>query len=293
MKEILVGVGKPTSTVKLNRSVQRMVKLLKAFSAVQTGLTLTELSRAAGLPESTVYRLLATLQEEGFVERSADGDGRYQLGLELFRLGSAALNGRGLGREIMPHVEALANDSGETVNLGVLHGFNVLYVHKIESQKPLRASLTVGSASVPAHCSANGKVLLAHLPDDRLECLLGAFPLDKRGPNTITDHDELRRELAQIRDQGYAVDNLEFADDIRAVAVPIRDHHAEVVAAIAIAGPATRLSSERVHELAPRVISAAGGISAQLGYPQTGSFWRHEARKPYLSGGKEDGRWTA
>ncbi len=293
MKDLVVQPGESKSAVKLNRSVQRVVKLLKAFSAMQTGLTLTELSRASELPESTVYRLLATLQEEGFVERCVDGNGRYRLGLELFRLGSAAVNGRGLGREIMPHVEALADETGETVNLGVLHGFNVLYVHKIESQKPLRASLTVGSASVPAHCSANGKVLLAHLPDDRLERLLGAFPLERRGPNSITDRYELRRELARIRDRGYAVDNLEFADDIRAVAVPVWDHRAEVVAALAVAGPATRLSPERVHDLASRVIDAAGGISAQLGYPATGSTWIHEARKPYLSGEKEDGRWTA
>ncbi len=286
MKDPVVDLGGSTSTVKLNRSVQRVVKLLKALGTVRTGLTLTELSRAAELPESTVYRLLATLEDEGFVERNAVGNGRYQLGLEVFRLGSAVLDGRGLGREVMSHVEALADDSGETVNLGVLHGFHVLYVHKIESQQPLRASLTVGSASVPAHCSANGKVLLAHLPDDRLERLLDAFPLDRRGPNTITDRDELRREIARIHDQGYAVDNLEFADDIRAVGAPIRDHHGEVVAAIAVAGPATRLSLEKVHELAPRVISAAGGISAQLGYRMAGPDGVHKAQK-------EEGRWTA
>ncbi len=255
-----------TSTVKRNRSVQRMAKLLKAFGAVQTSLSLAELSRVAELSESTVYRLLTTLQEEGLVERGHDRQGRYRLGLELFRLGNAALNGRGLGREIMPHVEALAELSGETVNVGVLYEFNVLYVQKIESQQPLRASLTVGSAIVPAHCSANGKVLLAYLAADRLERLLEAFPLTRRGMNAITDREALQRELARIREQGYAVDDREFADDIRAVAAPIRDHQAVVSAAIAVAGPATRLSLERLQSLAPPVVRAAGRISAQLGY---------------------------
>lgn len=255
-----------SSSVKRNRSVQRTAKLLKALGVAQRGLTLAELSRTAELSESTVYRLLATLQEEGLVERAVAGNGRYRLGLEVFRLGNAALNGRGLGREIMPYVEALADESGETVNVGVLHGFNVLYVQKIESQQPLRASLTVGSAIVPAHCSANGKVLLAHLGADRLERLLDAFPLTRRGLHAITDREALQRELARTREQGYAVDDREFADDIRAVAAPICDHQAVVSAAIAVAGPATRLSLERLHQLAPRVVWTAGRISAQLGY---------------------------
>ena len=293
MKDLGAEFGESSSAVKLNRSVQRVAALLKAFTGAQDSFTLAELSRLTRLPESTVYRLLATLQDEGFVERTAERNGRYQLGLELFRLGSAALNGRGLGREIFPHVEALAIDTGETVNLGVLYGCNVLYVHKIESEKPLRASLTVGSTSVPAHCSANGKVLLAHLSDDRLERLIGARPLERRGLNTITDQAVLRRELERIRERGYSVDDLEFADDIRAVGAPIRDHHGDVVAAIAVAGPATRFSLEGVHELAPRVISTAGGISAQLGYVMAGPNRVHEAPKSPLTGEKEDDRWTA
>ncbi len=293
VKDLLAAPGKSTSAVKLNRSVQRVATLLKAFTVTRGSLTLTELGKATGLPESTVYRLLATLQEEGLVERTGEGHGRYRLGLELFRLGSAVLNGRGLGREIFPHVQALADDTGETVNLGVLYGFNVLYVHKIESEKPLRASLTIGSASVPAHCSANGKALLAHVSDDRLGRLMGSLPLERRGPNTITDRDALRRELGWIRERGYSVDDLEFADDIRAVAAPVRDHHGDVVAAIAVAGPATRFSLKGVHELAPRVISTAGGISAQLGHVMAGPGRVHEAPQSPLTGEKEDDRWTA
>lgn len=261
----MIDVAEPSSGIKLNRSVQRVVRILRALAAGKPSLSLTEVSAAVDLPESTVYRMLATLQGEGFVERTADGSGRYELGLEMFRLGSSVLKRLGIGQESLSFMEALAAETGETVNLGALHGFHVLYLQKIESEKPLRASLTVGSATVPAHCSANGKTLLAFLAEEQLAALLDAHPLDVRGPNTITEREALLEELARIRAQGFAIDDLEFAVDIRAVAAPIRDHHGEVIAAVAVAGPASRLPLDRMHELAPRVVDVARRISMRLG----------------------------
>lgn len=256
---------KPTGA-PLNRSVQRVATLLKALASQPDGMVLAELSAAAGLPESTTWRLLATLIDEGLVERATDGSGRYLMGLETFRLGSAVLHRLGIGQNVLTFLEELSADTGETVNLGALHEFHVLYLQKVESHHILRASLTVGSATVPAHCSANGKMLLAHLTTNRLNALLDASELVALGPNTITDRAMLLEELAHIRERGYAVDNMEFGPDIRAVAAPIRDHTGGVIAAVAVAAPSTRVSLDDAHALAPAVMDTAKRISHKLGY---------------------------
>lgn len=256
---------KPTGA-PLNRSVQRVAALLKTLASQPDGMVLAELSAAADLPESTTWRLLATLIDEGLVERASDGSGRYLMGLETFRLGSAVLKRLGIGQNVLADLEELAADTGETVNLGALHGFHVLYLQKVESHQTLRASLTVGSATVPAHCSANGKMLLAHLDIGRLDALLDEHDLAALGPNTITDRAALLEELDRIRERGYAVDDMEFGPDIRAVAAPIRDHTGSVIAAVAVAAPSTRVSLAQSHALAPDVIDAANRISQKLGY---------------------------
>lgn len=250
----------------LNRSVKRVSTLLKALAVDPEGMVLTDLSKATGLPESTTWRLLATLIDEGFVERAIDGSGRYLVGLETFRLGSAVLKRFGIGQQVLSLLEEVAADTGETVNLGTLHGFHVLYLQKVDSHHSLRASLTVGSATVPAHSSANGKILLAHLDTDRLNALLDTHPLVSSGPNTITNKDALLADLECIRRQGYSVDDMEFGPDIRAVGAPVRDHTGRVVASVAVAAPSTRLSFEGAHALAPKVLAMAVRISSQLGY---------------------------
>jgi DNA-binding IclR family transcriptional regulator len=257
---------KPDTTVRLNRSVQRVTALLKALAADPGGMGLADLAAAASLPESTAWRLLATLIDEGLVERASDGSGRYLMGLETFRLGSAVLQRLGIGQNVLTYLEELAAGTGETVNLGALHGFHVLYLQKVESQHTLRASLTVGSATVPAHCSASGKMLLAHLTPNRLRGLLDANDLVALGPNTITDRDALLEELTRIRDRGFSVDDMEFGPDIRAVAAPVRDHSAAVIAAVAVAAPSSRLSLDGAYALAPAVTAAADRISQKLGY---------------------------
>lgn len=257
---------KHTAGARLNRSVQRVSTLLKSLAARPEGMLLSDLALASGLPESTAWRLLATLIDDGLVERAADGSGRYLIGLETFRLGSAVLHRLGIGQQVLTFLEELAADTGETVNLGALHGFNVLNLQKVDSQHMLRASLTVGSAAVPAHCSANGKMLLAHLEPARLDALLAENELTALAPNTITDPAILRRELERTRERGYSIDDMEFGHDIRAVAAPLRDYTGRVIAAVAVAAPSSRLSLDAAHALAPRVVSMANRISTSLGY---------------------------
>ncbi len=255
----------PSKGVKINQSIIRASKILKALAESGKDSTVNELSNAVDLPSSTVYRLLQTLESVGLVERSAE-NGQYRPGLELFRLGVSVLDQMGLGSEALPYMEGLAQASLETVNLATLQDFHILYLQKIESPQPLRTSPTIGRADVPAHCAATGKALLAHLADQRLEELLNSYPLEPFTPKTITNRQELQVELARIRDQGYAIDNLEYHSDIRAVAAPIRDYRGRVIAAIGTTGPASRLTMTRLYELVPEVVSTAAKISKRLGY---------------------------
>ena len=250
--------------VKANQSIIRANRILKVLATEPGEFSLLEIGRTVKLHSSTAYRLLATLENEGLVERSDDGS-RYRLGLQIFRLGSAVLNNMRLEREAYPFMQKLAALSGETVNLGVLSGHNVLYLQKIESKEPLRADLVVGG-SVPSYCSATGKVLLAFLPEEQLDALFKDTMLVRMGPNCITSLEQLRRELALIRQRGYSIDDQEFSSQIRATGAPIWSHRQRVIAAIAVAGPATRLTPARLNELVLATTHAANEISARMGY---------------------------
>jgi IclR family transcriptional regulator, KDG regulon repressor len=250
--------------VKSNQSIMRANQIMKALAKQPGEFGLREICRAVRLPSSTVYRLLATLENEGLVERSDDGL-RYRLGLQIFRLGTAVLNNMRLEREAYPLMQKLAESSGETVNLGVLSGSNVLYLQKIESKEPLRADLVVGGL-VPSYCSATGKVLLAFLPEGQLDILFRDTKLIRMGPNCLTSMDQLKNELEVTRKRGYSIDDQEFNSQIRATGAPIWGHRQGVIAAIAVAGPATRLTPARLNELVAVTTHAAGEISVRLGY---------------------------
>ena len=129
----------------------------------------------------------------------------------------------------------------------------------------LKASFAVGDQA-PAHCTAIGKMILAHLPDKELEELVRRNPLEPWGPNTITSLARLTEELRKTRARGYSIDDEELAPDTRCIGAPIRDHMAQVVAAVAISGPAQRLTFERLEELRAPILETARLISERIGY---------------------------
>ena len=207
---------------------------------------------------------MASLERGGFLEQNPV-NGKYRLGLEVFSLGAIVLEQMGLGRTSYPFMEELSQISRETVNLGVLRHGQVMYVQKIESQELLRAGLTVGSR-VPVHCTAIGKILLAYMPEPQLEEVVRKRGLAQHGPNCITSLDRLKAHLAGVRERGYSVDDEELEADMRCIGAPIRNHLGVVVAGIAIAGPARRMTYARLDELRPALLNAAEGISRRLGY---------------------------
>jgi DNA-binding IclR family transcriptional regulator len=245
------------------KSLAKAIRVLQAFSLEEPRLPLTEIAKRTGLPLSTTHRILATLREAGLVDQEGDRD-LYRLGLKLLELGSMVLANMEVHREALPFIEELVRETGETVHLGVFDGTQVVSIEKMESPRALASHVTIGKAA-PAYCTGVGKALLAFQPEPVVDAICrGSFV--RYTPHTIVQPTRLRKELARVRAQGYAVDNAEHQPDVRCVAAPIRDHSGRVIASLSVSGPATRLPRDRVPVLAARMRAVAAKLSTRLGY---------------------------
>jgi IclR family acetate operon transcriptional repressor len=245
----------------LIQSVQRAAAVLKAFDRTAPELGVTELGRKVHLHKSTVSRLLATLELEGLVER-VPGTEKYRLGFEFVRMAGQVTHFDDLRAAARPVLDALAESSGETINLAVLDGDEVINVEQTSGPHMVGMANWVGRRT-PLHCVANGKVLLAFRPDTEIERLL-AQPLARFTERTVVDPEQLRAELVRVRERGYAVALGEIEQGLNAVAAPIRagvlGRSGKVVAAVSISGPAYRVTPARVAALAELTVAAADTI---------------------------------
>lgn len=193
--------------------------VLRLFDESTTSLKLREICDRTGIPMPTAFRVVATLEEGGYLERLPDGGIRP--GVAVLLLGSAALRGSSLVQLSEQPLRHLAEESGETVNLGVLVGDQVLYLARLRNSDLVTANIQVGS-TLPAAYTSMGKLLLAYLPDAELARTLANhdFGADA-GPNAAKSLDELRERLAVIREQGYALQDQEVAAGLRSVSVPV------------------------------------------------------------------------
>lgn len=246
------------------RSVVKAVMILDVLASGRGELALGEIARQLDLAKSTTHGILATLRNFNYVEQSAF-TGKYKLGIRLFELGNMVANRWDVRVTSVPHIQTLVDTIQETVHLVILDKGEVLYIDKRECSQSLRIVSQVG-IHLPAHCTAVGKVLLAHLPAGEMRRVVAAKGLPRFTQRTITDLRELELELGRIRERGYAVDNGEIMDSLRCVAAPIRDHGGKVCAAISISGPAARLSGEDFARAVGLVTRTAADISADLGY---------------------------
>jgi len=249
-------------------SVRNAARLLKVFRSREVSIGVSELSRRLGLGKSTVHRLLTTLAAEGLIEQDPS-NGEYRLGLVVFELGEAVRVHLDLHAAAGPVLAALREQTGESSQVGVLDGFEVVYVDRLESSQTLRLFTETGRR-VPLHCTSSGKVLLAHLDDDHLDELLAVMPLPALTPHTITDPQAMRTELTRVRRRGWAEAVNEREIGVASVAAAIRDVDHRVVASISIGAPTMRLGPSRRRELAAAVVEAAEAVSRRLGYsPET------------------------
>jgi DNA-binding IclR family transcriptional regulator len=248
------------------QSVTRAVRALELI-AESGSLGVTELGRLLDVHKATSSRLVATLAERGLVERDPITD-KYRLGFGLIRLAGAAMAGLDLVRTAHPVLEDLAERTRETVNLGVLSGDAVVYVDQIAGTRAIVNVSWVGRRA-PLHCTSNGKVLLASLPEAEQDRLLDR-PLERPTSHTIVDLVTLRSQLREIEVRGYAQTLEEVEEGLNAVAAPVRQADGEVVAALSVSGPAFRMRPMDLPRIARLTMEAAGAVSRRLGYVERG-----------------------
>jgi IclR family acetate operon transcriptional repressor len=236
--------------------------MLEVGAAGGRGLTLTECAEILGYSKPTTYRTLRTFARRGFLQIDEER-GVYTLGVTLLRLGMFFLEQLDLRREALPVLNELAEQTGETVHLGVLSGFEVVYIEKVESRHAVRMFSRVGH-TMPAWSTGVGKAILSFLPTEQLDAALPAV-FERRTPHTGTSRPELLAEFAAIRTRGYSTDDVENEEGIRCAGAPVFDHSGAVCGAISVAGPATRITRERLPELGALVREAALAISERIG----------------------------
>ncbi len=247
------------------QSLGRAFRILEYIGDHDNDVSLSTLSKKLGLPPSTVHRFLASLMSIGYVIQD-EFTGHYGLGLKFLSLSSSILATLDERRIAQPTLAWLVEQTGETANLVVRDGLEVVYVEKAEPKSMVRAFSRIGKRA-PAHATGVGKLFLSQLPAYEIADLYQSSELPQLTPNTISTLDRLVKELARIQQQGYALDLEECEVGARCVAAPVVNHVGKIICAISISGPTNRLTKERmVRELVPIVQKGAYDLSQKLGY---------------------------
>ena len=243
------------------QSVDRALTILGILARLgEAGVT--EIAAELGVHKSTAFRLVATLEQHGMVEQNEER-GKYRLGFGVLRLAGATTARLDVVQEARPICRKLAADSGETVNIAVLSDRSALYLDQVAGQSALQSHNWVGQ-HIPLHATSNGKVLLTGLSWAEVENRVPRLPAYTS--TTVTSKARLRKELAEVREQGYAVAVDELEVGLTAIAAPIHNAHGDVIASLSVSGPTFRLNEARVKELVAVVQDAAGEVSRRLGY---------------------------
>ncbi len=238
----------------------RLLLILEEVARAEMPVAAATLSETLGLPKPTIHRLLATAEEEGFLQRDIDGRS-YGPGRRLRKLAGNTLSSQRLRTERLIIMQALASEVGETCNLAAPGRYGMVYLDRVETHWPLRIQLPVG-AKVPFHCTASGKLYLSSLRNDKLKHVLSWLQLDPSTEKSITDVDSLLEELASTRARGFSTDNEEFMDGMVAIAVPVRDTESRLLTTLSIHAPRQRYDLDRLIGMVPLVQETAKRLEA-------------------------------
>ncbi|GGO14985.1 IclR family transcriptional regulator [Microbispora rosea subsp. aerata] len=244
------------------QSVDRAISIMEIL-ADRGEAGVTEIAAEIEVHKSTAFRLLGALEARGLVEQTEDR-GKYRLGFGLVRLAGSVSARMDVTQQSRPVCQRLAEEIGETVNIAVLRSHYAVNLDQVRGPSAVTAHNWVGQLT-PLHATSSGKILLAYVDRRRRDDLLRAAGLRRYTPNTVTSAEKLERELAEIRENGYALSLEELEVGLNALAAPVRSFRGEVVAAVSASGPAYRFSEERMRELAPVLVKGAEEISHRLG----------------------------
>ncbi len=244
------------------KSVLKALLLLERLAGGARPWGVSELARSTELDKATVHRLLATLMVAGYVRKAATA-GQYELTQRLADMACTPQPQRSLMELALPFMRELASRTRETAYLAVLNGEEAVFLDKVEGAQAIRVNTPNGSR-IPLHAGSAAKALLAFQPPALVDRVLARLKPVSR--HTVVDPAALRRQLATIRRQGYAIGEQEWREGVSGIAAPVRDAAGRVVVALAISGPSERLRRRELQAFAPAVIAAADVLSSAMGY---------------------------
>lgn len=252
----------------LIRTVYNAMSVLKLFTQEQPRWRISEMARELNLNVSHVKRIVKTLTEEGFLQRTSDR--RYELGLAVLSLCGVITSTMEIHKEAKPILEEVVEITQEAVHLGILEGIDTVYLNKMDGPHPVRL-VTYTGKKLPSYCTGCGKVLLAYKSKKgraELLQLIEHYGIESLGPNTVRSVEELKKQLDGIKAQGYAVCIDEVHEGVISIAAPVFDYTEQVVAAVSVTGPTHRLGNhDAIMKLTKIIREAAQKISERLGYP--------------------------
>lgn len=267
MQQVKRQRGRPKSQFSESSAgtLQSLDRALGVLSAIARAdrMTLTDLSLAVGVPTATTHRILTTLQKRGFVAFDEERQD-WLIGIEAFRTGSAFLKRRDLAEIGRPVMQLLMEQTGETANLAVPQGAEVVFIGQIETHNPIRAFFPP-STRTAMHASGTGKAILAELPQEQVRQLLTRAGLERFTANTHTTPAGLFEDLEAIRARGWSFDKEERHDGMSCIGSAIFDEYGKPCAGVSISGPSIRFDPSRISEFGASVAHAAAQITERSG----------------------------
>lgn len=244
------------------QSLDRAIEVLEHI-ARHGSQTLSEIAASMGQSPATIYRVLTTFEARGLVEADSLTQS-WGIGPACFRIGSAFLRRTSVMERARPFMRSLMETTGETVNLGIRRGSDVVFLSQVETHLAIRAFIPPGTKS-PLHASGIGKALLSTMEPERIAQMVGPGALERFTPKTLPGLDALVADMAVSRARGYAVDDEERTEGMRCIAAPIRDVHGDAVAGISVSGPSHRIGPGDLRRLGELVKLTARELSHAIG----------------------------
>jgi len=249
--------------IKRVQSIDRAVMILKLFTNKDRELKLTKIAEELNLHKSTTFGILNTLKHHGLIRQNEENQ-KYSLGIKLLEFGNLSLSCLDIHQIADSILSNIRDVTEETVCIGILDGFDMVYIDKKETYQSMRFTATIGT-KYPAYCTSAGKAMLAYFDQELIDA---EFPSDLESytVNTITSKSLLIKELKEVRENGYSIECEEIFEGIISVAVPILDFSGQARYAISVSGPTSRMNDKKIHEIIKLLRNATENVSMKLGY---------------------------
>lgn len=247
------------------QSVEKALHVFEHVCRAKKDVRVVDLSKALSINKATVFRLLRTFVELGYLEQDPDTD-RYRPTMKILALGNSVMNKMEIRSLASDIIAELSEESGESVHLSIEDGGMAVIIDKVEAQTSSKVSFHIGRRS-DLYSTGTGKVFLSSMPLNRLEEYLGRTPLTAHTAMTIVDKDVLKRQLDEIRENGFSVDRQENNTGISCVAAPIYNYADKAVASVSVTGPSVRIEHD-IPRLSRLILDYSARISHKLGYHQ-------------------------